>query len=235
MVEIRARCHPALAGILPRPVPAAEALPDWLRSMPSEIAADSLGGASVRTLKHCPPFLDALGLGILMPLAADVTVAGGALHWDWSPPVLPDARLPRAPVGLHVPEQAAGAPLALGGRVAVKFLNFWTLSVPEGWSILFTHPAGRDDLPFRTLTGVVDCDSFGAGYVHFPAVWIDPAFEGRLAAGTPVAQAIALPRGPAVLSVGAQDAAELAAATALLDRLAGTRGVYRKGFRGRRG
>ena len=37
-----------------------------------------------------------------------------------------------------------------------------------GWSILFTHPLNRDDLPFRTLSGIVDCDRFGAGLVHFP-------------------------------------------------------------------
>ena len=62
MITLTARCHPALEPILPKPVLAADALPGWLRTMPSEVASDTLGGAPIRTLKHCPPLIDALGL-----------------------------------------------------------------------------------------------------------------------------------------------------------------------------
>lgn len=232
MTEILARCHPALEPILPKPVPARAALPPWLAAMPAEVAADSLGGARVRTLKHCPPFIDALSLGLLIPLAADIEVAEGELRWDWAPPVLPDALLPRAPVGLHVGEQAAGAPLPMAAGIVVKFLNFWTLEAPPGWSILFTHPFGREDLPFRTLAGLVDCDAFGAGHVHFPALWVDGGFTGRLPAGTPVAQAIPLPRGAVTVETRAQTAAEAAGTRALQEALAARPGHYRRSLRG---
>lgn len=228
---IRAKCHPKLEPILPKPVPAGKALPEWVRAMPSEVAAPSLGGERVRTLKHCPPLIDALSTGVLIPLATDLTVSGGEVSWDWDPPILEDARITRAPVGLHVPEQAEGAPFRLAVNAVLKFMNFWTLEAPEGFSLLFTHPLNREDLPFRTLSGVVDCDLFRDGYVHFPALWTDPGFEGTLPRGTPVAQVFALPREARGLELGVMSEDEIARNREVQRALAEERGVYRKRFR----
>lgn len=228
---IRARCHPRLRPILPPPVPARDALPDWLRTMPSEVDAPSLGGEAVRTLKHCPPIIDALSTGVIIPLATDLHIAGGEIAWDWDPPILDDALISRAPVGLHVPEQATGAPFRLTTDTVVKFMNFWTLDVPEGWSLLLTHPFNREDLPFRTLSGVVDGDLFRDGYVHFPALWTDPAFEGTLPKGTPVAQVIAFPRGGQRLEIDEMTPDEIARNRDVQRALGTERGVYRKRFR----
>ncbi|WP_199252631.1 hypothetical protein [Chachezhania sediminis] len=196
--------------------------------MPSEVKSDMLDGAAVRTLKHCPPILDAMGVGVLIPLACDLTVAGGEMSWDWNPPVLPDTLFARAPIGLHVPEQATGAPFGVTDGMIVKFLNFWTLSVPDGFCLLFTHPLNRPDLPFRTLSGLVDCDSFADGYVHFPTLWSDPAWEGVLPAGTPVVQVVAVPRAAQGLSVQPMSAAEVARNHDVQVALQDDRGIYRK-------
>ncbi len=230
-IQITARCHPALEHILPKPVPAGSALPDWLRDMPSEVPADSLGGMPIRTLKHCPPLIDALGLGLLMPLACDLRVENGAISWDWDIPVLPDQVSARAPVAVHAPEQATGSPLAGSGRFFVKFMNFWALEAPDGWSVLFTHPFGRPPTPFQTLTGLVDCDTYRDGYVHFPAVWTDPGFSGVIAAGTPVAQAVPVPRERLDLVVETMDADRQAATRALQEDVQAERGAYRKNYR----
>ncbi len=228
---IIARCHPALDAILPRPRPARQALPDWLRAMPSETPAASLEGAAVRTVKHCPPFLDALSLGIMIPLAADLHFDAGAVSWDWDPPVLPDTRLSRAPVGLHLPEQTTGAPYRLAVNSVLKFMNFWTLETPPGWSLLFTHPLNREELPFRTLSGQVDADLFRDGYVHFPALWLDRDFTGTLPAGTPIAQVIALPRDQPALEVTTMSDAQVQANRDMQDALTREPGTYRKHFR----
>ncbi|MCI4664625.1 MAG: hypothetical protein MRY74_07875 [Neomegalonema sp.] len=228
MVKIVARCHPALKPVLPPPIPAAQGLPDWLRTMPSVAESATLGGASVRTLKHCPPLLDAFTSGLLLPLAADVTVGGGELSWDWAPPPTPDQLTTRAPIGLHAPEQAEGAPLPIGDRFVLKFMNFWTLESPPGWSILFTHPFNREELPFRTLTGIVECDSFKDGFVHFPALWTDPTFEGVLKAGTPVAQAIPFPRQDMELETATFDSAAAGRVREMQAALQEEPGHYRK-------
>ena len=158
--------------------------------------------------------------------------AGGEIAWDWDPPVITDAPITRAPVGVHVPEQATGVPLGLPeGQLVLKFTNYWTLSAPEGWQLLFTHPLNRADLPFLTLTGLVSADRFTDGYVHFPALWTDPAFEGTLPAGTPVAQVIAVPRDLPGLTVETMDEAQVAASRAVQEALQAEPGVYRKRFR----
>ncbi len=229
---IVARCHPLLEPVLPRPVPASEARPDWLREMPGEVVAASLGGMAIRTLKHCPPLIDALGLGLLMPLACDLNVADGTIGWDWVLPPLPDQLTSRAPVGVHAPEQAAGSPLVVGDGYLIKFTNFWTLETPPGWSVLFTHPFGRPATPFHTLTGLVDCDLYRDGYVHFPAVWTDPGFTGVIPAGTPVAQAIPVPRETLSLRVEMMDDAHRQATARMQADLQAERGVYRRSYRG---
>lgn len=230
-MKLIARCHPLMEPLLPKPVPAARALPGWLKEMPSEVTSETLGGHTVRTLKHCPPFIDALGAGIMIPLATDLHVKGGEVSWDWNPPVIEDAPLTRAPVGLHVPEQATGMPIDLQGQMVFKFSNFWTIEAPEGWSLLFTHPFNRADLPFLTLSGIVDCDLFRHGYVHFPALWTAPGFEGTLPAGTPVAQVVPVPRAALDLEVTAQKPGDIAEARVIQEALHSETGIYRKRFR----
>ena len=76
----------------------------------------------------------------------------------------------------------------------IKFHNLWTIEAPEGYSVLFTHPANRFDLPFTTLTGLVDCDRYHDNWIHFPAHWHDTNFSGVLPKGTPVAQCMPVKR-----------------------------------------
>ena len=56
------------------------------------------------------------------------------------------------------------------------------------------HPANRDDLPFRSLTGLVSADRFINAGINFPALWLRPDFDGVLPKGTPVAQCFPVPR-----------------------------------------
>ena len=228
---ISARCHPALEPLLPKPVPAKSALPDWLTRMPGSVESKSLGGETIRTLKHCPPFIDALGAGILLPLATDIVVTANDIAWAWDPPIILDAPITRSPIGVHVPEQADGAPVDTAGALFLKFNSFWTIKTPSGVSVLFTHPLNRDDLPFQTLSGLVDTDGFGDGYVHIPAR-LDPGFEGTIAKGTPIAQLIPVPR-EVTLDVATMSDAEIAASSTVQETLGAAPGAYRKSYRRR--
>lgn len=227
-MNITARCHPLLEPILPKPIPAGQALPQWLSTMPGEVAAPSLGGAEVRTLKHCPPIIDALRLGVLILCPTDITVKDGHVSWDWDTPILPDADISRAPVGVHVPEQASGTPMAQDD-IIIKFVNYWTLQSDPGWSLMFTHPFGYTDLPFKTLSGVVDCDLFKDGYVHFPAL-LDPTFDGVIAQGTPIAQVVPVQK-KTQLIVATMSDKQITENRAVQQGLSANRGHYRKEFR----
>ncbi len=221
------RCDPALLGRLPPPVPAREALPGWLRAMDGHALSEMHGGP-VRTVKHCPPFVDAMTQGFVIPLPCDVVVQDGRLSWDWDIPALAAGTHPRAPISFHAPAQVAGTPFGRPDRVVVKFNSFWTIRLEPGWSLSVSHPANRDDLPFRLLSGLVDADRFNEVGILFPAVWLDPGFSGTLPRGTPVAQCVPVPREAIELDVGAMDAAELSGYDAMARTLLDGTGHYRR-------
>lgn len=199
--------------------------------MPQEAISETLGGNVVRTLKHCPPFIDALSLGVMMLLPCDLTVTNGEISWEWEFPTILDAPITRSPLGVHVPEQATGMPIDLDGQIIIKFTNYWTLETKYGWDLLFTHPLNRADLPFQTLSGIVSADRFTHGYVHFPAIWLQPDFSGVLPRGTPVAQVIPIPRQPLTLAVKPMTEIDIKHSRSIQEALQSDTGVYRKTYR----
>jgi hypothetical protein len=232
-MQVTFRCLPELYEILPRPVAARDGLPDWLRTMPGEALVAELG-RRVRTLKHCPPLIDAMRAGFLMPLATDVRVEAGSFSWDWDLPQTALGRITRSPLSFHHAEQALGSPLHDPERVFLKFNNFWTIALEPGWSLLVVHPINRADLPFQTLTGLVDADRYGDGLIHFPARWLDAGFEGVLARGTPVAQCIPVRREALELAFAPLEGEAAARFAEVKDALAAEPGVYRKRYRAAR-
>jgi hypothetical protein len=234
-MKIVFRCDPALIDLLPRPVMARNALPEWLRAMAPRVPS-AVHGREIRTVKQCPPFVDAMRHGVVLVLPCDVAVAPGMkFSWDWPLPELSVQGHPRAPLSFHIPEQLAGSPLAHGARSALKFNSFWTIELEAGWSLLAMHPINRDDLPFRTVTGIVDADRFNDVGINFPAVWVDEQFTGVLSKGTPIAQCCAVPREAPQLSFEAMSDARIDRYSDLANKVMAGPGVYRKGFRDKQG
>ena len=192
-MRVTFRCPPELEGLLPRPVPAKTSLPAWFKAMPLR-AFDADLGAEVMTVKKCPPFVDAMTQGFLMPLPCNVRVSEGRFTWDWDLPATLTGRHSRAPMAFHLNSQALGSPFFEEDRTLVKFNSFWTIELEAGWSLLCSHPINRPDLPFVSLTGLVDADRYSDNFVNFVARWLDPGFEGLLEAGTPVAQCVPVRR-----------------------------------------
>jgi len=186
------RCPPELEGILPRPIPAVLGLPDWFKELPQKAFSATLRD-ELFTIKKCPPVIDAMTFGFLMPLACDLKVENGEFTWQRDLPA-GIASYSRSPIDFHDGCQVAGTPFFDEDRFIIKFNNFWTIQLPPGYSLLVTHPINRDDLPFSTLCGLVDADSYCDIFVHFPARWRDPSFDGTLPKGTPVAQCMPMKR-----------------------------------------
>jgi hypothetical protein len=133
-----------------------------------------------------------------------------------------------------VPAQMQGTPFFDERRAALKFNSFWTIELETGWSLMATHPINRLDLPFRTLTGLVDSDRFHDVGVFFPAIWVDPDFSGTLTAGTPVAQCFPVSREAIELELGAFDPSEARRYTEIGAAIKAEPGLYRKKFRARK-
>lgn len=234
-MKVTFRCDPALIDLLPRPLPAKQALPEWLRALRPRVPS-AVHGREIRTVKQCPPFVDAMTHGFMLLLPCDVVVERGMkFSWDWALPALTVQGHPTAPLSFHVPEQIAGSPLAHGTQSALKFNSFWTIELEPGHSLLAMHPVNRDDLPFRLVTGLVDADRFNEVGINFPAVWLDPEWSGVLARGTPVAQCCVVPRESPQLVCEPMTDERVAGYDALAGKIMAGPGVYRKGYRGKRG
>ena len=224
------RCPPELEAVLPRPIPAVEGLPDWFKRMPQKVVSPLLREAQL-TVKKCPPFIDAMTCGFLIPLVTDVKVDDGVLSWAREVPGGGISTYPRSPIDFHDSAQVTGTPLLDDDRFLIKFNNFWTIELPAGYSLLVTHPINRHDLPFVTLTGLVDADRYHDNFIQFPARWRDPDFSGVLPRGTPVAQCLPLKRE----HLAARFATITGEAAQRLHEVAGAvareAGIYRRRFR----
>jgi hypothetical protein len=75
----------------------------------------------------------------------------------------------------------------------MKFINYWSMKVPDGYSALITNPLNRPGQPFTPFSGVVDLDNY-FNNVNAPFMWTGGEFEGVIDAGTPIVQVIPFER-----------------------------------------
>lgn len=224
------RCSPELQDLIPRPIPAVQGLPDWFKTLPQKVVASTTGG-EMHGVKKCPPFIDAMICGFLIPLAIDLTVRDGEFTWSFDVPKGFVSEHALSPISFHDPNQVAGTPFFDEDRFIIKFINFWIIQAPSEYSLLFTHPINRGDLPFTTLTGLVDCDAFHDVPVHFPARWHDAEFNGVLPKGTPIAQCIPVRRENWVGQIGTLTGEAATRMIEMKDTLARETDVYRRLYR----
>jgi hypothetical protein len=175
---------------IPEPIPAVKKIPEWYKSIPRYTGKEkkpTVDNGLDGTIKTCMPVLDAMTAGYLILSSADVYISKqeeGTLY-QWANHNL---------ITFHSPNQIIGYPksdIKLKGEKAPKFTNPWIIQTPKNYSCLFISPL-HHDLPFTTLAGVVDTDTY-FNPVNFPFI-PDPDFEGLIPKGTPIAQVIPFKR-----------------------------------------
>jgi hypothetical protein len=174
--------------------PARGTIPDWYKGSPRRLEENSLNlnfdGVSNATYKQCAPFLDGMTIGYMAVLTSDIEISLGENNL----PFINHKPLERHIVTIHSPEQWEGMPYPLFHYPSVfKWHQDLLIKTPKNYSLLFTHPMNRLDLPFTTISGVVDTDSYCLP-THFP-FWVKQGFTGVVKAGTPVCQIIPILRG----------------------------------------
>jgi hypothetical protein len=182
---------------IPEPVPAIKKIPDWYKSIPRYINKEKkpdIDNIVDGTIKTCMPVLDAMSAGYLILSSSDIYISKkpeGTLY-QWANH---DA------ITFHNPNQITGYPksdVKLKGEKPPKFTNNWIVKTPKNYSCLFVTPF-HHDLPFTTLPGIVDTDTY-FNAVNFPFI-PDPDFEGLIPRGTPIAQVIPFKRNSWSMSV----------------------------------
>lgn len=172
---------------LEQPQPASKLVPDWYKNTESYTSGEKKprgDGGTTATVKRCIPVFDAITAGYIITSPADVFVSikDGGQWFEWS-----DFGL----ISFHPIEQAPEHP-AKKPFPYPKWNNPWAIATPKGYSTLFVQPFHRESV-FTILPGVVDTDQYTPP-VNFPFVVNDPAFEGLIPKGTPIAQVIPFKR-----------------------------------------
>lgn len=171
-------------------------IPKWYKDMPSynkniAIKTQDVLGAN---MKNCMPFLDSLTSGYFILLPQDVLISrdsDGQVRTTWKetdPGITILFRRPSNEGMITYPTPA--------GHLDDPYV--WNMPIniklPDGYSALITHPLNRSDLPFMTMSGIVDGDGF---IVYAPAslpFFLKRGFVGVIEAGTPIAQIIPFKR-----------------------------------------
>lgn len=155
-------------------------IPSWFKKIdPVDNKAHDM------TIKKCIPVLDAFTSGYIFKTSADVIYDNQYNRFidnGVSDVVTfhPNFQLDGFEVGDHL------------NPAPFKWINKFYWQTPKGYSTIFTHPFNRSDLPFQSLTGIVDTDEFPLS-VQFP-FFMKKDFNGLIPAGTPIIQAIPFKR-----------------------------------------
>lgn len=180
-------CRKEDLGIIPAPYKSSKNIPAWFKALPGKLK----DGLKSSTVKRCNPFLDAMSVGWIIPLAADVEfttnedASGVDYRWDFYRPMVENHTMRQ----IHTDKE----PNPTFPKPPMKFMNHWLIKVPKGYSVLFIPPLNRPDPRFTCMSGIVDCDGYFE-FVNFPFVFNEPNFQGIIPAGTPLVQAIPFKR-----------------------------------------
>lgn len=173
-----------------KPVPAKNYLPEWYKKIPKFINGKfepTVENLHPVTLKSCVPFMDALTNGYIQETWCDIHIK---LNQDGISYV-GSSQIPpmKHRNDLHFPINDNYVPIEF------TWLQQWIPQMPRGYSMLYTHPLNRYDLPFLCLDGIIDNDTFyGApNDANYP-FYIKKGFEGIIPKGTPLYQMIPIKR-----------------------------------------
>lgn len=189
--------HTDSPGKFPEPYPAKGGVPEWLKRVPMDVKHPDQSGTDIPTIKQCPPFIEAMACGYIIPLAVDVMLrrdAQGSLSFEavgWKA------------IDTQHPLQYAGTPFE--EELIVKFMNPWTIRTSPGYSTLFLPLLNQFTLPVQVLSGLVETDTYYRP-VHFPSICLMArGATVTLPRGTPLVQVIPIRRDEWRSSVGPSD------------------------------
>ncbi len=184
-------CHPDYHESLLRPEPASKHIPQWFKRIKPTIpeSLDAMGRPGL-TAKKCMPLLDAMTVGYVISLAADL---GIKTNHNCSIIEITNNHIWKC-AEFHNVAQIGGTKAPGYPANPIKFLNYWCVKTRPGWSTLFLPIINdMENELFSCLAGLVDTDTFPRP-INFPAIWHKPNYHGVLKAGTPLVVAIPIHR-----------------------------------------
>lgn len=178
------------------PKPTGKTIPEWYKDgdrfakhpVTGDHWKDPMNGGKIPTWKACPAVYDIMATGYVYRTPCDIEITETATG-QVTAKVLDDKyrdflqfRTPmpqfKSPAGYH--------------EVHFAWWSDWAVSLPEGYSALYSQPFNRFELPFLTTSGIIDND-----HVNLPGTmpfFVIKGFSGIIPAGTPYAQILPFKR-----------------------------------------
>jgi hypothetical protein len=178
-------------GILEKPKPATQYIPQWYKDAksyldPSGKKAPTLDGTPSATIKKCMPVWDMMTAGYIIETPYDIYIRqiDGQPYFQWGT---------MAAVAFQSMDQFQNHPYSRDINYAVRIIHPWSIKTPKGWSIMVMEPQHHEPGPITCASGIVDTDNFSIPFNMFLKLR-DPNFEGMIPAGTPFLQVIPFKR-----------------------------------------
>ena len=184
-----------LDGTIAPPETSAKSIPQWYKDANKyELYAGKPAsleevkkGLGHPTYKNCVSVFDSLSAGYIYVTPCDVEFSID----DMGKPIAKPERGYEEFVGYRGPTSG----YVSGPEYSVHHFHWvpsWAISTPEGYSCLYVHPLNREDLPFRTISGIIDNDNV-VMTGQYPFL-IKEGYCGIIPKGTPIAQLIPIKR-----------------------------------------
>jgi hypothetical protein len=174
------------------PLPAKSFIPEWYKekkyiNLNNSEFSPVTGRIMDTSIKMCMPFLDSLTSGYIQKTWTDIYIEnkdGTVNYYYASQPEIINLR-DKSNISYHSDE----------------FYNLefiwkmpYIIKTPKGFSSIVTHPLNRADLPFYTLTGIIDSDIYNHAIFGNLPFYVKKGFSGLIPAGTPMYQIIPIKR-----------------------------------------
>lgn len=181
------------------PSPAYKEIPKWFKNIPryqnneKEMIVDKSVGYHNLTVRHCMPFIDSLTAGYFLTTFTDIFIRreNGLPIISYGDLDLVN-KLGMPPIQFQQHFQSHIQPLPGYDNFLCAWSVYWRIKTPKNTSCIFLQPLNRTDLPFFTLSGITDTDSWnGSDVLNFA---FQKDFEGVIPKGTPYAQIVPFER-----------------------------------------
>lgn len=208
MKKIRFYLRPDVPFYVDPPMPGSSLIPDWFRKGESFLSRETNKVASkddpfkTAGMKGCMPFFDSLTSGYLLLTWADVEITkndddGGLVEFKYLEPDIYGKPTETNNDYRMIIERTGDLGHTIPRPVGHSYNHMawssqWGMSLPKGWSLLITHPMNRFDLPFTTMSAIMESDRFSPnGNIPF---FIQKGWTGIVPKGTPFAQIVPIKR-----------------------------------------
>lgn len=182
--------------IVEPPIPAKNAMPNWYKNTPRYLESNrpvfNNGMVNNDSVKACLPFFDALTAGYIQKTWCDIHFKfkydnDNLVEFDYNYSLNPQIIEHRQEASVPIPNQFH--PVEFTWKIP------WLPIMPPGWSCLFVSPFNHIDIPFFSLSGIIDSDVF----YHTPQgnypFWVKKEIGDKIIpAGTPMYQIIPFKR-----------------------------------------